>query len=524
MTMINDDSEFISKQPVFPQDIFEVVFDILAARPSPIALTKEQTTTLKACALVCKMFSSLARSHLYRLIEATLDMDPGLYPVETRRLDQVVELWEQAPVIKKYVQQLSFQLDGMMWSGLPSEAEFERYAPSFLSLPSVQSIAISYSQGSSNVGQITAPIPKLSTSDRVGSLFTRLIEACAARKTLHTLNCKKMAQLPYRQLFSSGTLTTLSLDRCGVLPLTEPVRGLKSLTLRKMPLPVSTLSFFPDLEYLCVLRANITKCDRPANLPPPSFGLKTLALDQCSYFKEHGSIVTSISTFFKYYYDKAEEQSLKPFGHLTSLVVVLGDYSELSVLEPLLKDIGGTLQSFTFGVFPPTPIHTMDFMKHIHTPTTTVSLHYRSMQWLDLSDSINLSSVTLLPLITSCYPSFPLNHILERVMSQNTLPAEDSDSSDDDSDETDLHSWLQYVATLPSLLSRFRGIKEVDIYVVVDDADYDVFIKEEGDMSDTFARMIAVGGGGMVATQLDRLDGAQGSRAQIMFYLACDDI
>ncbi|PPR03660.1 hypothetical protein CVT24_007774 [Panaeolus cyanescens] len=527
MTMTNDDSEYISQQPVFPLEIFEVIIDILAARPSTIALTKEQTTTLKACALVCKMFLNLARPHLYRFVEVTLETVTVRLP-ELRHLNDFVHLWERKPVIKQYVQQLSFQLQNLNWPALPSEAEFERYAHSLSSLPSVKIIAISYRQcrRASNAAQIPADIAKLSTSDRVGALFMRLIEACAARKTLHTLSCKKMAQLPYQQLFASVTLTTLSLDRCGVPPLTEPIRGLKSLTLRKMPLPVSTLSFFPDLDYLGIFRADITKCDRAASLPPPSFGLKTLDLDRCTYFNESGSLIASVSTFLQFYYDKAEEQGVKPFSHLTTLaaIVIQDDYSELSVFEPLLKDISGTLQSFTFGAFPPPQILTLDFIKHLHTETTTVSLRYQSMQWLDLSDDVNISFVTLVPLITSCYPSFPLDRILERFMTQNTSSqSSDSDSSDDHPLETGLKCWIQYFATLPSSLMGFTDIDKVDVYMVVNDAGHNVFIKDEGDMSDTFAQRIAASSGGMVATRLDGLNSAQGSRAQIMFYLACDE-
>ncbi|PPR03661.1 hypothetical protein CVT24_007775 [Panaeolus cyanescens] len=449
--------------------------------------------------------------HLYRLVEVTLETvvpDRQRLP-ETQHINDVLDLWEQAPVIKQYVQQLSFQLEQLTWSALPSETEFERYAVSLLSLPAVKSISISYSD-------LEGAIRKLTTSDRVGALFTRLIEACAARKTLHTLSCKKMAHLPYRQLFASGTLTTLSLDRCGVLPLTEPIRGLKSLTLRKMPLRVSTLSFFPDLDYLCIIRASITKCDRAANLPPPSFGLKTLTLDLLEY-----AFIDSASTFLKYYYDQAEQRGVKPFSHLAALAVVVDDYSELSVIEPLLKDISGTLQSFTFGVFPPTEMTVMDFLKHLRTETTRVSLRYQSIQWFDLSDGVNLSSATVLPLITSSYPSFPFDHILERAVAQNTSP-EDSHNSDHDLDETDFTLWLQYVATLPSTLTGFMGINEVYVYVVMDDShhNYDVFIKQESDISDAMAQMIAIGGGGLFATRLDRWNGAQGSRAQIMFHRA----
>lgn len=326
-------------QPAFPPELFQTFIDILASRPSAIPLIPEQLTTLSSCSLVCKMFLPIARSHIFRSIQFSLEGD---------RLDLLTDLLDETPIIKVYIQQLRFDLDNYSWPYIPKH-DVDRKANLFLDLPSVQSIFISYSSNSS--------IQRLNTYNDVGSMCINIITAYATRGTLRSLALKKMISLPFPIILAVNTLTSLSLDRCNLPSFNEPFPTVKSLSLRKIPtgsasgLSVAVLSFFPNLESLCIVRTDILSCtqhDLPAG-SSPSFGITTLILERCSEHLFRGSHdhVTSVSALLRYFYSEAEKKSTKPFQRLKTLGVIMWAYSDLSVVESLLHDTAGTLQSFS---------------------------------------------------------------------------------------------------------------------------------------------------------------------------------
>lgn len=329
--------------PVFPPEIFEAIISILAARPLIVALTEDQKSTLKRCALVSRFFLALSRAHLFRLAEVGLDDDGE------GRLDRLASILKATPSVQRAVQQISISLDAFTWPE-SSEADLQKRTDALLSLSDVRYIAVCYSNRRRE-GQ-----ERISAADEVGLFCTRLIKSHATKGTLDTLVVKKMSDIPYTMLFACPSLTTLSLDRCHPFPdLTEPIHTIRSLTWRKMDLPVSTLSYFPNLEVLRIIRADIKECSALAiaHMPAPSFQIRTLALEQCArYLGGLGAFTASVTALLQYFYGKGEEKGVKPFDHLTTLSVILSGYAEFSVVTPLLRDVAGTLQSFSFGGAP----------------------------------------------------------------------------------------------------------------------------------------------------------------------------
>lgn len=320
------------QRPVFPPELFEAIIDSLAERPSAVTLTNEQSTDLNACSLVCRMFLSLTRAHLFRLVMFSLQEDG---------LNRLIKLLEGVPNVGNHIQELSIKRNMYTWLSIPDK-DLERATDLLLGLPAVNSIAVC---GYSQYGNINN-----ASTDSVSSFCNLLIDTYAKRGTLRTLTVKKVVDLPFTTLFSSNSMTVLSLDRCHLPPFTEPITTIKSLTLRKIPFDVSILSYFPNLEELRIIRADIKEPSKSANpaLKPP-FQIRSLTLDQCSDHGGSDAETVSISTLLDYFFSAAEKNDLKPFRHLASFGVVHRSHSALSVIAPLLKETAGTLQSFSFA-------------------------------------------------------------------------------------------------------------------------------------------------------------------------------
>ncbi|KAF9041409.1 hypothetical protein BJ165DRAFT_1488765 [Panaeolus papilionaceus] len=145
--------------------------------------------------------------------------------------------------------------------------DFERIDP-IVALPNVESVNIHYSR--IGYGQPQT----LNSQNTVGSLCHRIIEGYVERGTLRSLIVKKIEDLPFTLIATRTMLHTLSLDRCNLPCLEQAMPSVKNLTLRKMDLPVSTLSFFPNIEELHLMRLDIEKCVDTSRFPTPSFKIK----------------------------------------------------------------------------------------------------------------------------------------------------------------------------------------------------------------------------------------------------------
>ncbi|KAF9041442.1 hypothetical protein BJ165DRAFT_1595854 [Panaeolus papilionaceus] len=418
--------------PVFPPEIFEAIISILAARPLIVALTEDQKSTLKRCALVS------------RLAEVGLDDDGE------GRLDRLASILKATPSVQRAVQQISISLDAFTWPE-SSEADLQKRTDALLSLSDVRR----------REGQ-----ERISAADEVGLFCTRLIKSHATKGTLDTLVVKKMSDIPYTMLFACPSLTTLSLDRCHPFPdLTEPIHTIRSLTWRKMDLLVSTLSYFPNLEVLRIIRADIKECSALAiaHMPAPSFQIRTLALEQCArYLGGLGAFTASVTALLQYFYGKGEEKGVKPFDHLTTLSVILSGYAEFSVVTPLLRDVA---------------VSVVNLVQHFRKSNLSISFKYQSMEILDLVTNVNLSTNN------------------------------DEATVVDHSEIAFLQSWGTFVSS--SLFdtqsgSGFMGLSEVEIYLLVDDNPN--ILKREEDVTDEMVDSLVGGYGIFAATSLGGFD------------------
>lgn len=128
------------------------------------------------------------------------------------------------------------------------------------------------------------------------------------------------------------------------------------------------------------------------------------------------------------------------------------------------------------------------------------------MEILDLVTNVNLCTETVSPLVTSFYPSFTLDRLLQHP----DLTATNNDEATvvDHSEIAFLQSWGTFVSS--SLFdtqsgSGFMGLSEVEIYLLVDDNPN--ILKREEDVTDEMVDSLVGGYGIFAATSLGGFDG-----------------
>lgn len=321
--------------PVLPIEIFGYIIDIIGTRSLGALLTNEQKGLLQTCALVCKSFLPLARTHIFKLLQFGLRQQQW-----EETLDRLVQLLETQPDIRIYIRQLL--LDLRYYHGaMVRDPVLTRFRDIVFHLPAVEAIILYYS---------SPRIQRLARDTDVGRFCERLVDEHASRSSLRFLCTKKVARLYLTSAINCSALHTLRIDR-GDLPmtaLTVPLESVRILTLRKMNIDPSIILYFPNLEELQLTRIGFLKpSQRNSPLIPPC-NIKTLGIELCSMSGTHEPANTAtFLEFLQFFRTASDKHGRKALEHLTSLEVMMVHESAADILPSLLEDVA-RLQSLSY--------------------------------------------------------------------------------------------------------------------------------------------------------------------------------
>ncbi|PPQ64471.1 hypothetical protein CVT24_008481 [Panaeolus cyanescens] len=309
------------KIPVFPTEIFGRIIDILCEKPSSIALTPEEWCNANNFSLVCSSFLPLARRHIFRCIR--LKWCRSLeYQFENLAL-----LLESSSGIQTWIRFLGIDLG--YYFGKHISPVLTRALSACLSIPHLESHDILYSSSDREC---------LTSEMGIGLLCHQLIANYLSKDILRVLVAKQFAGLTISPSLSSS-LHTLDLKRCD-LNLTEAIHSVKYLTIRKMEVSFTFLSYFPNLEKLRIIRAHFVQGENVTTPLRPPAHITHLGLELCNGMGEHGDeIAKSISQFLDLFHLESTKRGINPFNALQTLDIVVPHDFDFSALAVLFQNI-----------------------------------------------------------------------------------------------------------------------------------------------------------------------------------------
>ncbi|KAF9046507.1 hypothetical protein BJ165DRAFT_1472197 [Panaeolus papilionaceus] len=203
--------------------------------------------TLKRCALVCRLFSSICRPRIFRRIkiddefDTFFDQNGGMY-----RLVKLAQVLKDSPHLLHLVKEFSFgpwpRIDDTNPLSLDLLRQLPCHQDAFFLFPDLQMLKVEDStyNRDKNISSLS-------------QLCDTLVETYSSTPSVHTISIISISTLLHR-VFSSPYLRTLHLEHVDFLP--DNILGPYSLEVTHLTIahtydcPYPVLSFFPYLEIL----------------------------------------------------------------------------------------------------------------------------------------------------------------------------------------------------------------------------------------------------------------------------------
>ncbi|KAF9041333.1 hypothetical protein BJ165DRAFT_1488534 [Panaeolus papilionaceus] len=310
--------------PTLPLEIYDHIVNIIGRQPPGTPLTDEQSNTLQSISLVSKSFVALAKTHLLRNVRIELA------GANRGRLHNLVQMIETKPSLANFIQGVIINLEFILFDDhdrLDSETG-QRYNSFLVELPKLHAITVMYPY----IEESMEEEPEFQGFSNLFAICGNLMESLALRGALSFLKVVNVEKLP-PSIFACPLLQSLSI-RSGQAIALQCSDSLKSLLLSHMEVPISVLTYFPNLEELSLLWTTLLPITRSHNpLSPPS-GLKSLTYRHAS---GETTDLTLISAFFHHQTSVLE---IQPFRFLQTLTLIFGrDVADESGITTLLENI-----------------------------------------------------------------------------------------------------------------------------------------------------------------------------------------
>ncbi|KAF9041376.1 hypothetical protein BJ165DRAFT_1488625 [Panaeolus papilionaceus] len=281
-------------------------------------------------------------------------------------------------------------------------------------------------------------------------------------------------------------LHTLSLDRCDLASLSQAMPSVKHLTLRKIGIPVSTLSLFPNIDELHIIRLDIEKCVDTSRFPNPSFKIRTLILECCSRRGGVEAVNNSISSLWIYFQSKAHEQGVQPFEHLHTLGMSFYEDPAYFITKQLIKE-APNLQNM-FLAFPSYRLDILDLVRKSIYRVESLQYTYISPDDVHIPDVGFMSQAAFMRHCMSYRPSFSANNelVTHPAFIAPLIHPETQRFSLRNLAHTTLKAWAEWVTLLKDIYPNATGLEATHV-LMIDQRP----ISDEGEGFDEVAEKIA---------------------------------
>ncbi|KAF9041316.1 hypothetical protein BJ165DRAFT_1488429 [Panaeolus papilionaceus] len=407
-----------TEESAFPFEIYGKIIDIIdnesVATGLSLSAIRDNTFTLKSCALVCRAFGHLTRPYIFRT--ANISLYEG--KKGDTRLQQFTRLLEEKPSYRDYITDLHLNFVDSELGYVPiyhQVVKLQQCIDIVRLLPNINSLTL-----------LSPPPwcdPQSSDADGTSALFGQLIDFCGiGGPQLRTLHARRLDYLLHAKI-SGSALVSLTLDRCQWLRLSAPLPHLISLKAKNISAPIrlSFLFYLPnltELEFeLCEFQEETHRRKKKATAPVlrPSFQLTTLSINPSKLF------IIEYLKFYGFYCDHQEETGVEPFQNITTLKIGTDSTGITSTSIPDLTCMP-TLRHLFVRVDTPSALGRLQLEKQ-KLSLLSLTLKLTANPWSTYHDE----TVAALPeIFTSITPDNGLRKLTLEIM----VPAECSSYSD----------------------------------------------------------------------------------------------
>ncbi|KAF9041332.1 hypothetical protein BJ165DRAFT_1488533 [Panaeolus papilionaceus] len=295
--------------PSLPLELFDYIVDVIGWQPSDTPLTVEQTISLQSISLVSKSFVALARTHLLRNVPI------DLVGMKKTRLNTLVQLVATKPELSHFIRGILINLDvSQLHDDQVDSTALQRHEQFLLELPRLHAVTVLYPYLDNLEEEPESPD---CSKWQLAQFCRNVMGKIALNGTLCILNTTNIKQLPL-SIFACSALQSLSIEDGRLVSPTALQRSdsLTKLSLIEMNVPISVLSYFPNLEELYLLWTNLLPSQALSSSPPSlPFGLKNLTY-RCGL--GNTTSLSLISTIFRH---QASKLGTQPFRFLRTITL-----------------------------------------------------------------------------------------------------------------------------------------------------------------------------------------------------------